>query len=138
MKKFTRNVSLIAFATAMIAIGGASAASAQDHVVANVPFAFMVGQHRLPAGSYVVTTLADDPSIVMIESTNGHHMLYRLTVPWAPEDTSLKAKLVFVRLGHEYLLTRIAPQGEEAREIPMTPTAMERDMIKVEDGVTTH
>ena len=50
-------------------LGGASIARADDHkVTANVPFDFMVGGSRMPAGHYMITTVGDNTAMVAIAS----------------------------------------------------------------------
>src|SRR5690242_4713259 len=50
---------------AAIVIGAASPARAEQRLVANVPFDFIVGTLRMPAGHYVVTE-SDDRAVVSI------------------------------------------------------------------------
>ena len=56
MKKLTLKTAGVVLATATLAVVGASAASADEVVMTNVkvPFAFIVGDVRLPAGDYTV------------------------------------------------------------------------------------
>src|SRR2546427_13308791 len=55
MKKRIGGWSRIFLATALMTIGGVSAARADERIVAKVPFSFIVGGVRLPAGDYTVT-----------------------------------------------------------------------------------
>ena len=50
-------------------IAGASPARAEERVIARVPFDFVVGSVKMPAGRYVVTE-GDDPALVSIANAN--------------------------------------------------------------------
>jgi hypothetical protein len=81
---------------------------AQDTVVARVPFTFQVNQQALPAASYTFEQLKSEDlkplsihgegkSVVALSSTVG--------------ESNGVAKLVFRRIGDQYVLTRIAGQN---------------------------
>src|SRR5437899_1540631 len=87
-----------ALLSAAIVIAGASPARADQKLRATVPFDFIVGDLRLPPGEYVVTEL-DDPAVVSIASTDGHHFTFVLTVPMSSDSSVLSPELAFERFG---------------------------------------
>ena len=54
MSKQSTNVVWVLFAIVAVGVFSAAVVRADDRVVAHVPFAFIVGESRLPAGGYVV------------------------------------------------------------------------------------
>ena len=112
MKKW--NVLWVFLATSLVALGGASVARADDgKAVVNVPFAFMVGGSRLPAGPYVITRTSDDGSMVTIASADGRQSVYATTIPWSSDDKTTSPELVFERLGDRYVLAEFTLESSD-------------------------
>jgi hypothetical protein len=130
MKKLTRKAACAALAVAAILVVGVSRARADEIVVTNlkVPFSFMVGDARLPAGDYTVREASMGEDVLEIVSTDGHHFALASTIPGTP-DRSDKTQLVFRKFGNDYFLSRIAHEGDE-REIILTPHIMEREIAR--------
>jgi hypothetical protein len=130
MKKLTRKAACAALAVAAILVVGVSRARADEIVVTDlkVPFSFMVGDARLPAGDYTVREASTGEDVLEIVSTDGHHFALASTIPATP-DRSDKTQLVFRKFGNDYFLSRIAHEGDE-REIILTPHLMEREIAK--------
>jgi hypothetical protein len=118
-------------AAAAIAIVGASAARADEVVITNlkVPFAFIVGDVRLPAGDYSVREASTGLDVVKIVSVDGRHSALVATVPSAP-DPADKNEVVFEKVGEEHFLSRIEPSDGNDRQIILTPSIMEREIVK--------
>ena len=128
MNKLTRKAACAALAVAAILVAGASRARADETVATNlkVPFAFMVGDVRLPAGDYTVREASMGEDVLEIVSVDGQHSALASTIPATPDNAD-KTQLVFRKFGHDYFLARIARQGDE-REIILTPHIMEREI----------
>ena len=90
-------------AAASLLVGGASSARAQhERIVSSVPFAFMVGQTELPAGSYEVRQEGADPTIVSIVGDDGRHVANAITIAAAAAASKRsKSSLVFRKFGNE-------------------------------------
>jgi hypothetical protein len=114
----------IAMAIALVGVAIASPARADERLVANVPFEFIVGHLRLPAGHYVVSE--STPAVLSIMSTDRRHKTFVLTnadggkAPAQPE-------LVFKRYEGQLFLARITDGYAIEREIPLTPSTMNRE-----------
>jgi hypothetical protein len=134
MRKQTTNAWWVFLATALVMVGGASVARADDErIVARVPFAFMVGESRMPAGDYVVREMSDDPSVVSIASADGRQFAYTLTIPSSAHalETPTQPELVFEKLDNLYFLARFAPVGGMEREIVLTHARTDREHAAV-------
>jgi hypothetical protein len=132
MRKLTLKATCLAIATAAMALGGASTAWAEELVMtrAHVPFAFIVGDVRMPAGVYEVRETSST-DVLEIVSQNGDHAALTTTIPFVPAKAG-KNGLVFERFGHDYFLSRIEPTSGNDREVLLTPSIMEREIIKAE------
>jgi hypothetical protein len=121
----------VALAAAAIAVVGASAASADEVVITNlkVPFAFIVGGVRLPAGDYSVREASTGLDVVKIVSDDGRHSALVATVPSEP-DPADKNEVVFAKVGRDHFLSRIESSDGNDREIILTPSIMEREIVK--------
>jgi hypothetical protein len=129
MNNLTRKAACAAVAVAAILVAGASRARAADETVATdlkVPFSFVVGDVRLPAGDYTVREASMEEDVLEIVSADGQHAALASTIPATP-DLNDKTQLVFRKFGHDYFLSRIAHEGDE-REIILTPHIMEREI----------
>ena len=106
-------VAIIILAGAFTVSTQAQSASAQK-VVANIPFAFNVGNTNLPAGKYTITVLnpSSDRKILQVRSTTGKSAATTLTtnvIGKASDDT----KLVFHRYGDSYFFAQAQMAGEQ-------------------------
>ena len=69
-------------------------------------------------------------SILEIVSADGRHLALTPTIPSGPDQGSHQTELVFEKVGHEYFLSRVEPSGGNDREIVLTPSIMEREIVK--------
>jgi hypothetical protein len=115
----------IAMAIALVGVAIASPARADERLVAHVPFDFIVGHMRLPAGNYVVSETST-PAVLSIASADRRHKTFVLTngdgakAPAQPE-------LVFKRYEGQLFLARVTDGYAIEREIPLTPSIMSRE-----------
>src|SRR6476469_6046140 len=114
MNKLTRKGVCAALAVAAILVVGTSRARADEIVLTNlkVPFSFMVGDVRLPAGDYTVREASIGEDVLEIISTDGRYFALASTIPGMPSRDD-KTQLVFQKFGHDYFLSRIAHEGDE-------------------------
>jgi hypothetical protein len=131
MKNVVGNLSWVVLVTAVISVAGASVARADERVVAKVPFAFLVGDVRLPAGEYVVEETSDGPGVVAIASADGARTVLTITIPASTSAEAIaQPDLVFEKFSDQYFLSRVDLQNGEDREIVLTPAIMEKDIAR--------
>jgi hypothetical protein len=135
MRKLLLKMSGIVFATTVIAIGTAPAARADERIVAKVPFAFIVGDMRLPAGDYVVRDMSDGSGVLGIASADGRQFVCALTIPSSPSSDTPAAQpeLKFEKFSNHYFLAGVVPQDGGEREIILTPSMMQREIARTDD-----
>ena len=91
----------------------------------NVPFAFSVEDHILPAGEYFVLTVTPEHAIRIV-STDWKHSAIVNTLPNYAKSPSETSRLVFHRYGDEYFLTQVWTGGQNvARSLLSSKRAME-------------
>jgi hypothetical protein len=107
MKLHLRNIVLSAGLSALL---GTVTLSAQDQrEVANIPFAYHVGQQSLPAGKYTVRETNTRSILQLRDNASGHAIF----VPVIPEDTGKNdSKLTFGCYGNQCSLSEIWMAGD--------------------------
>ena len=119
---------------AIMALGTAAVARADERVVVHIPFSFIVGTTQLPAGDYVVTEGVDDnENILAIESTDGRQAVYALSISATPPRPS-QSELTFEKFENRYFLSKVSSEGGIAREIPLTSKIMQSEIVRVHAG----
>jgi hypothetical protein len=129
MKRLIKKLSWILPATALLVIASPTAARAEETVVATVPFAFIVGNMRLPAGDYVVRESSDAPDLLRIASTDGRKTAFILTIPSWYDEQAGTPQLVFEQFAGQHFLSRVEPGDGDGREILLTPAIMEHELV---------
>lgn len=104
LKGLTMLVAIITLALATAAVS----ANAQSRLTisAEIPFDFMVGDGKLPAGSYRVRAVTATGEVVLISNQNGKASAFRLSREIRDEDHS-KVSLMFHRYGDQYFLSEV-------------------------------
>ena len=91
----------------------------------NVPFAFGVEDHSLPAGEYLVLTVTPERSIRII-SADGKHSATVNDLPNYAGSPSPSSRLVFHKYGNEYFLAQVWTAGDNVARNPfISQRAME-------------
>src|SRR5215475_9162861 len=89
-----------------------SGAQAQEtRVKANIPFDFVVGNHVLPAGEYMVASEGATNQVLEIRSYDGKTGILSLTNSCSSSKPSGTSKLVFHRLAGRYFLSQVWAAG---------------------------
>jgi hypothetical protein len=100
-------------------VAGSRWASAQDAVLAHVPFPFLVGDRLLPAGDYRVTHPTDSAEhVLQIVSRDGRSEAFA-TYDDTGIDTGRTAALQFKTVGGDRLLWRVSVPGEDVYQLPL-------------------
>ena len=91
-------------------------ASAQETVVAKVPFSFVVRGEEFPAGRYEIRPSGD--GVVWIKGTDNKSAIVVITMPADGRDPlGDRPSLVFTRYENVYRLSQIWEDGTEGREL---------------------
>ena len=129
-KSIVRKAIRIAVCGICVGLAGAAAARADDQVlaVAKIPFAFIVGNVQLPAGSYIVRESSEDANVLEISTVDGAHTAWMFTIPSEPSGLSDTPQLAFEDFDNHHFLSRVMPGNGIAREIVLTESTMKREI----------
>jgi hypothetical protein len=129
LKGLTMLVAIITIALATAAVS----ANAQNRVsvAAEIPFDFVVGNAKLPAGSYRVKTISDTGDALLISNRDGKASAVRLSKEIQDNDHA-KVCLMFRRYGDQYFLSEVWT-GQTARSINKSnrERALERELSMI-------
>jgi hypothetical protein len=112
---------IAAMAAALLCAAGTASASAETVLKVNVPFAFEVNGHSMPAGSYLIQR--DDmtsPSVLIIRGAGrGHHETAMvITQPDnGPDPAGTQPALAFKRHENNYQLSSVWPSSGEGFDV---------------------
>lgn len=107
--------------TGMLALAllAAQAGRAQEPVLANIPFAFTVGDMTLPAGEYRVEKIRDSAPALLIQRTDGGASVIVVTYAVEANAPQAQTKLIFYRHGKQCFLSQVWTAGNaRGRELP--------------------
>jgi hypothetical protein len=105
-------------------------ARAQDHLVVDVPFDFMVGNTQLPAGEYSVKVSGAGQTLLMIHRTDAAESAIAATNGVEAAQPGSESKLIFNRYGDRYFLSEVWTAGNSlGRQLPKT--AREKEIAQV-------
>ncbi len=128
MKKMLLSVAVVG----LVGFAGARPASAQTNpVLIKVPFAFIVGDHVLPAGSYRITPGAEDPSVLLVENTQHPTDAAFVVAQSAPNASVGDPRVQFKSVGGHMFLWQVEVPGDGAREVMVTRAAAERVLARL-------
>ena len=108
-KEVLRRFTTMAFIVAIPLVSAAARVNAQapKKVVADVPFEFSVGYKTMPAGEYIVETVASAGNALLIQSADAKSSALRRSEATVPTKDKKHARLVFHRYGERYFLAEV-------------------------------
>jgi hypothetical protein len=138
MRRQERIMRLIGKSSAFVAVFlglFVNSARAQEIVIAQVPFPFVVGHETLPAGQYEVRQSDDRGDILFIEGMNNKSSAFALTMSAGGNDPmGDRPVLVFTRRENEYRLSQIWVSSTEGRELPRPSGARRTGRAETQPG----
>ncbi|HZE72934.1 MAG TPA: hypothetical protein VE135_25760 [Pyrinomonadaceae bacterium] len=121
-----KNLGKLCLTLCLLVAGGVVANAQIDggpQIEANITFAFMVGDTKLPAGKYEIKTLDAEtsPSILELRSADGRTSVVFDTqnAQRREDEFANKTELVFDKVGDQYFLSQIWVSGSASgSELP--------------------
>ena len=113
-----------AFYAALLLAASACIAQTKGDVVAEIPFPFVVAEHTLPAGRYIVSPV--NGNALRIHESMGPGMLV-LTNAAQRSESDNSSKLVFHRSEGTYFLSQVWITGND-RGKEVLPSRAEREL----------
>ena len=132
MKKHLRILVAVTF---LCGLGVAAKAETRAEIVVKLPFQFSVGGKTLPAGTYKVSHLSNDPfSVLRLTSYDNAASVF--VQPFAIASTSAdKPQVEFKHVGERYLLSSIQTE-DYVYNIPVSGSLVMAAAAKPHDTVS--
>jgi hypothetical protein len=117
-------------------LGSATAASAQDSLEVNVPFAFSANHQHLPAGSYRVERLSE--RCVSIRDIKTARTMLVMVRPEEGRALESHSRLVFDRQGNQNYLTQVwIPGTSTYSKLTARPPQINQELAKHQPAHST-
>jgi hypothetical protein len=84
---------------------------AEEPMLVNIPFAFVAGNAKLPAGEYRVEKLNENSAVVLIRCSDASAAAVVLSNAAQAKETPTQSKLIFKRYDHRYFLSQVWSAG---------------------------
>jgi len=125
MKTLCRITGMLALALLAAEVG-----RAQEPVLANIPFAFTVGNMTLPAGEYRVEKVQESSPALLIRRTDGSASMIVVPFAVAVNAPQPQTKLIFHRYANGYFLSQIWTEGKtRGSELPKSPKEKDQGLL---------
>jgi hypothetical protein len=126
------------FALIGLALATAPVYAQTIRVKANVPFEFIVGQQKLPAGEYTIQSINLDGSVLELRDSDQQANGMVITNRCESLRPSAQTRLIFHRYGNRYFLAQIWAAGNSAgRELPKSRRELDLANIFSVQGVVS-
>ena len=101
----------------LLLVGSAGAQEPGTRIRASIPFDFTVKGKTMPAGTYDVTRVMDEPVTLLLRNVHDKHDVVVVeTEPVRDPMMPRRGELVFNRYGDTYFLSEIFTAGEQTGE----------------------
>lgn len=121
---------LMAAAVATTILASTRVASAQQQLVATIPFDFAAGAASLPAGDYTVQATEGNGMLRLMNRDNPAISAFVPANAAVANDIQTQSKLVFNRYGDRYFLSQVWTAGE-SRGKQLVKSAREKESAMV-------
>jgi hypothetical protein len=112
----------------LLLVGSAGAQEPGTRIRALIPFDFTVKGKTMPAGTYDVTRVMDEPVTLLLRNIHGRHDVVVVeTEPVEERMIPKRGELVFNRYGDTYFLSEVFTAGQQTGE-ELYPSHKEREL----------
>jgi len=109
---------------ALVLIALVPAYAQKTSATVNIPFSFTVGDVRMPAGEYIISSPSE--RVVNLQHVGGPEAKATMTNNGSPTNSDSRTKLVFHKYGNAYFLaTAWLPNSDHAREFYASATEIQ-------------
>jgi hypothetical protein len=126
MKK--RVLSVVTMMSLLAALAVAGQASIVGTITVNIPFDFMVGEKKLPAGQYTIDR-TNIRECLLISRIDRRANVLANTYPGRTSRKPSRVKLVFNRYGEQYFLSQVWGEGHTVA-MQLSKSRAERELAK--------
>jgi len=112
-KKAYTLIAMIVFVGAL-AVAAHAQTNSRIALIANIPFQFNIGNKTLPAGDYIVRSISDDYSTVVLRIETRDGRTNAMLVTFTVQGKAQRGRLVFHRYGSQYFFAQAWVDGDSA------------------------
>jgi hypothetical protein len=123
---------LAVVALALVSVLGGSAAYAQDVAIVKMPFAFVVDNKTMPAGTYEFSVNLSDPNLIMMAPQKGASVVMPVITRLAEQGTPSQARIVCDKVGDKYYVSEVWLPSEDGFLVKDTKEPHTHHIIKGE------
>jgi hypothetical protein len=125
----TRALVMVAM-MALTAMASTRVAQAQDRLVVNIPFDFVAGNMKLPAGEYSIKVAAPERTLLLIDREDAAASAFMSTNPVTKSEIQTESKVIFNRYGDRYFLSEVWSAGN-SRGRQVLKSSRENEMAQI-------
>ena len=129
MKRITA-IALFTITSLATSIG----AAAQQGMKANIPFDFTVGNTKLPAGEYTISS--PDGQVVRLRSVDNASIATVVTLH-SNAEPGPQSELVFLKYGNRYFLHRVLSASNSSMDLDIATGKAEKEARNLEARLNT-
>jgi hypothetical protein len=126
---------VMAAVMALTAIASTRIAQAQELMVVNIPFDFVAGNSKLPAGEYSVKTSGPTNTLILIARNDSAASAFINTNAAVASEPKTESKLIFNRYGDRYFLSQVWTAGNSSGR-QLLKSDREKEMAQVAKNET--
>ena len=125
-----KRVLVMASLLALSIVAAIQVAQAQQSMVVNIPFEFVVGNTTLPAGEYYVESLTGQSALVLKQRANPSASAVVPTFATQALEPKSDSKLIFNRYENSYFLSQFWTAGN-SRGRQLLKSGREKEIAKI-------
>jgi len=120
---------------ALTAMACTRAAQAQQMLVVNIPFDFVAGNMKLPAGQYSIKVAAPERVLLLMNREDAAASAFMNTNPVVKTEIQTESKMIFNRYGDRYFLSEVWTAGN-SRGRQLLKSSREMEMAQIAKSET--
>src|SRR5580700_4847152 len=120
---------------ALTAMASTRVAQAQELLVVNIPFDFLAGNRKLPAGEYSIKVAGLERTLLLLDRQDAAASAFMNTNSVAKTEMQTESKMIFNRYGDRYFLSEVWTAGN-SRGRRLLKSAREMEMAQIAKSET--
>lgn len=125
-----KRFAVIAGLVALTFMASTQVVQAQDHLVVTIPFDFMAGNSKMPAGDYTVKAATRTTSVLVISRVDANDSAFVPANTAVSANLQKESKLIFNCYDGRYFLSQVWMEGS-SRGKELMKSAREKEMAQV-------
>jgi hypothetical protein len=115
---------------ALTAMASTRVAQAQDLLVVNIPFDFVAGNMKLPAGEYSIKVTAPERMLLLMNREDASASAFMNSNSVDKTEIQTESKVIFNRYGDRYFLSEVWTAGNSRGRL-LLKSSREKEMAQI-------